>query len=517
MDITGNKQIMKNTLFLYIRMGIIMLVTLYTSRIVLLRLGIDDYGVYMVVGGVVAMLGFLNSCMVTSTQRYLNYEMGNEAGTPESLKRVFSTSLRIHLIIVVVVLLLGETIGLWFVNQKLVIPPESMYGANVVYQTSLLIFCFSIIQSPFNAAIIAHEKMHLFAVISVVEAVLRLGVAFALGLFVTHRLAVYGIMLLAIQSIVAIIYIITGLKNFNECSFSIRQDKRLIREMSSFAGWNIFGSLAWLVRSQGIGILLNIFFGPVLNAAKGIADQVSHAVSALNSNFQTALNPQIIKNYAAKRISEMELLTYRGVKFAVLVQWVIALPIIMTANSILTIWLKDVPEFAPLFVILVLIDSISSSLFGSPMMTSLTATGKIRNYQVVVSLVLLLILPVAYIALKMGMPAPTVFYLNIVFNLLAGITRFGFCKRQLGYSFRYYMRYVGMPLCAVFILTPIVPLLMKYFSLIPTNFYLSFLTMFALTFILCLVISWLVGFNAYERNKIKEMILAKLKRNGKNL
>ncbi|MBD5304821.1 MAG: lipopolysaccharide biosynthesis protein [Bacteroides sp.] len=517
MEVTSNKRIMKNTLFLYLRMGIIMLVTLYTSRIVLLRLGIENYGVYMVVGGVVAMLGFLNASMVTSTQRYLNYEMGNEKSTLESLKRVFSTSLRIHLIIILCVLILAETIGLWFVNYKLVVPEGSRIGAQIVYQTSILVFCISIFQSPFNAAIIAHEKMHFYAIISILEAGLRLGVAFALGLFLNYRLAAYGVMLLAVQAMVATSYITVCIRKFPECGFSLNHDGKLSKEMASFAGWNMFGSIAWLVRSQGLGIILNIFFGPVLNAAKGVADQVSHAVSSLNSNFQVALNPQITKNYAAHRLQEMELLTYRGIKFSALLQWLIALPIMICVNTILSIWLKDVPEYAPIFVILILIDGLASTLFGSPLMTSMAATGKIRTYQIIVSLILLLILPASYIALKLGMPPVTVFYFNILFNLLAGITRFIFCKNAIGYSFTYYLRYVGLPLSLVFILSPILPLVFRYFHLLPENEYISFGLLFILTFCCSCGFSWWIGFTQIEREKIKTLVLNKFLRHGKNL
>lgn len=516
MPATNNKRIAKNTLFLYFRMGIIMLVTLYTSRVVLNELGVEDYGVYTVIGGVVAMLSFLNSCMTTSTQRYLNFELGSISSTQESLKRVFSTSLRIHLIIALAVIFLGETVGVWFVNNKLVIPLESRFGANVVYQTSLIIFCISILQVPFNAVIIAHERMGFYAFISVVEAILRLSVAFALMLVPTHKLSYYGGLMLCVQIVVASIYLITCFKKFDECSFSIKYDSKLFSEMSQFAGWNLFGSLAWLVRGQGMGIILNLFFGPVLNAAKGIADQVSTAVSSLNSNFQVALNPQIIKSFASHNISEMELLTYRGIKFSTLLQWTMALPLILSSMTILKIWLGEVPEYASIFVILVLFDGLAGNLFGTPLMTSLAATGKVRNYQIVVSLVLLLILPAAYFAMKVGMNPQTIFYLNIIFNLLAGIARFIFCKRLLNYSFKYYLSYVLSPIVGVIILSSIFPLLIKSFT-VSINRYLSFFIVTIASLISSIVISWIIGFRKSERKRIKKLIMNKLNRNGENV
>ncbi|MDE6400213.1 MAG: hypothetical protein K2L68_05060 [Muribaculaceae bacterium] len=299
-------------------------------------MGVDDYGIYMVVGGVVTMFGFLNSCMTTATQRYLNYEMGHGGENSPRLKQIFSTSLTIHLVIAAFIVILAETIGLWFVNEKLVIPEESLFDANVVYQCAILSFVAAIFRVPFNAAIISHEKMQIYAVISMLEALLLLGIAFLLIIVNSQKLAFYGILTLVVHVIIAGGFVVSALHSFKECSLSFSWQKDLFKEMLQFAGWNMFGSVAWIARNQGVGIILNLFFGPALNAAKGVADQVFNAVNSLTSNFQIALNPQITKNYATGNISEMELLAYRGIKFSCILVWMMALPIMINASVILS-------------------------------------------------------------------------------------------------------------------------------------------------------------------------------------
>ena len=511
-DLASNKRIAKNSLFLYIRMIVIMLITLYTSRIVLEELGIDDYGVYNVVGGVVAMFSFLNSSMVSATQRYLNYEMGNGGDDSPELRKIFSTSLTIHLLIACAIVLLAETLGLWFVNHELVIPEASRFGANVVYQCAIASFVVNILRVPFNASIIAHERMNLFAILSLAEAVLLLGATYLLMLVAAHKLAWYGFFRFVLVLIIGMCFMIICLGKFKECTLRCNFIKSLFKEMIGFAGWNMFGSVAWLIRNQGMGIVLNVFFGPAINAAKGISDQVSHAVSSVTNNFQTALNPQITKNYAASNLTEMQLLAFRGIKFSCMLIWMMALPIRVNVNTILSIWLTEVPDYAALFVVLIMIDVFASSLFGSPLMTSLSATGKIRNYQIVVSLVLLLILPASYIALKLGMPPESIFYLNILFNLLSGLTRFGFCKRQIGYSWHQFVQYVLLPLCSVLALSTIIPLAFKFFVFdhnglgkIPV-----LILLLVISFTSVVAMSWMIGLSKGERTTISQLVRAKL-------
>lgn len=509
---TSSKRIAKNTLFLYIRMIVIMLISLYTSRIVLEELGVEDFGVYVVVGGVVSMFSFLNGSMITSTQRYLNYEMGNRGDYSPELKKIFSTSLTIHMVIAGVFLLLAETVGLWFVNYKLVIPPGSLYGANIVYQSAVASFIVLILRVPFNASIIAHERMNLFAILSVVEAAGRLGTAFLLMALTAHKLAWYGFLQFALSFVIGVSFVVICFRNFKECSLKCSFIPSLFKEMIGFAGWNMFGSVAYLVRTQGIGILLNLTFGAAINAAKGVADQVLNASNSLTNNFQTALNPQITKNYASGAVDEMELLAFRGIKFSCFLVWLVALPIMINVNTILSLWLTDVPAYAPLFVVLVLVDSFTMCLFGNPLMTALSATGNIRNYQIVVGLVLIMVLPAGYVALKLGMPPESVLYLNILFNLIAGVTRFEFCKRQIGFSIKKYLTTAFVPILGVLTVSAVFPFVFKYviFAHIETGRIPELIYLLLISFASIAGATWIIGLNKGERQALTRLVLHKL-------
>lgn len=512
-ETTSNKRIAKNTMYLYLRMLVIMLVTLYTSRIVLQELGVDDYGVYMVVGGVVSLFSFLNNSMTASTQRYLNYEMGGAGHDSPRLRTIFSTSLTIHLCIAAAVVILCETIGLWFVNTQLVVPGGKMTATNIVYQTTVLGFCITIMRVPFNAAIIAHERMGIYAVMSLAEAVLQLGCAFLLvAIAGGSRLAIYGCLVLGVQFLIATGYTWICMRRFKECTLKPARDPKLFREMSGFAGWNMLGSIAWVARGQGAGLILNVFFGPALNAAKGIADQVTHAVHSLTTNFMTAVNPQLTKSYASGRIDEMELLAYRGIKFSCMLIWILALPIIISVDSILSIWLTTVPAYAPLFLVLILIDCFAGTLFGNPLMTSMSATGRIRNYQIAVSVILMLVIPGAYIAFRCGLVPETIFYLNIIFTLAAGVVRLWFCHRQIGFSWGYYFRYAFLSTMAMAVTSTAFAFALKHLLLVTVHpdriVMLIILTFGSLAG--ALGATWVFGLTRGERSKVSGLIRQKL-------
>lgn len=307
---SNNKRIAKNTLMLYFRMLIIMLVTLYTSRVVLSALGVVDYGIYNVVGGLVTMMGLLNGAMSVSTQRYLTYELGK--GDMLRLKQVFSTCMTIFMILSLIVIILAETIGLWFLYNKMVIPEERMDAACYVYQFSILACILSLITNPFNATIIAHEKMDVYAYVSILEVALKLVIVYLLLVIPTDRLITYGILILASQFIVALCYIIYCWKKFSETHYHFYWDKPLFRELISYSGWNLYGSAAGLVKGQGLNILLNMFFNPAVNAARGIAYQINSAITQFFTNFYTAVRPQITKYYATGEINEMTKLVFRS-------------------------------------------------------------------------------------------------------------------------------------------------------------------------------------------------------------
>lgn len=447
----NNKRIAKNTLLLYFRMLFSMVVSLYTSRVILATLGIEDYGINNVVGGVVVMFSFLNASMATSTQRYMTFELGQ--GNREKLSKVFSTSLTIHIAIGLLIILLSETIGLWFLNQKLVIPSERMYAANWVYQFSVISCFLTIIQVPYSAALIAHEKMDVFAYIGMFEVIAKLLLVYLLTIIPFDKLISCSALFFLVSFTIRMIYQIYCRRNFEECHFRMNKDRNLFKSMFGFAGWNLFGSIAWLLRDQGVNIILNLFMGPAVNAARGVALQVSSAVSGFVSNFTTAINPQITKNYAVGQFHDMEILAYRASKFSFFVLFFISFPLILNIDFVLDLWLEEVPNYASVFVTLILIDSMVNAIFGSPFITSLMATGKIRNYQIIVSSILLCIVPVGYFALHHGFDAPSVFVTMIVCTLIAGISRYTFCVYQIGFSPILFLKRVAVPIFLVVIVT----------------------------------------------------------------
>lgn len=502
--VTDNRRVARNTIFLYIRMILILLVTLYTSRIVLDILGVDDYGIYNIVGGVIAMFAFLNNSMASSTQRYLTYELGK--GDPERLRKVFSAAMHIHILLGLAVVILAETAGLWLLEEKLVIAPERMNAARWVYQFSVLTFFVNVIQVPFNAVIIAHEKMDIFAYVSIVEAVAKLFLVYLLTVIPYDKLILYGLLMLFLQVGVRTFYRLWCRKRYQECRTSLVRDLALYREMTGFAGWNIFGSLAWVMKDQGVNVLLNLFFGTAVNAARGIAFQVSTSVNGFVSNFQMAFNPQITKNYARGELQEMERLALRGLRFSFILLFFFALPLLLNVDFVLDIWLKEVPDHAASFIVLIMLDTLVCCLFGSPLMTSLAATGKIRNYQITVSTIIMLALPVAYLLLKKEVAArpETVYWVTIAFSVMAGAVRFIFAKLKIGFSVRRYIGSVVVRILSFLLVSLPLPLFFR-FRIFPQDSILSFLAICSVCVVCTGAAAWAVALDKDEREAFKRM------------
>ncbi len=506
-NISGDsRRIARNTVFLYFRMLLTMGITLYTSRVVLAVLGIEDFGIYDVVSSVVTMFAFLNGSMVTSTQRYITFAIGKE--DREEISKVFSNAVRIHLLIGLVVILLCETVGLWFLENKLVIPEERMSAARWVFQLSLLSFFINVTQVPYNAVIVAHEKMDIFAYISIIDVLLRLGIVFLLKIIPIDKLIAYAVLSFLVTQIVRSLYRIYCRRNFKECHRTAVSRDGLFKGMLQFAGWNLFGSLAWMMRDQGVNILLNVFFGPVVNAARGTAMKVSSAVQGFVSNFSTAINPQITKNYAQDRIDKMEELAYRGSRFSFLILFVIALPLMVTMDIVLNWWLVEVPANTGIFLQFILLDALINAVFSNSLITSLMATGNIRNYQIVVSSIMLLVVPAGYFMLRGGMPAYSIFALLCVISIVSGLTRYWFCTRQIGYDWRFFLRNVIARVLGTAILAVPLPLLAQRHLEIDNG--LARFILLCLISIFCVVLSSLaVGISSNERTALKAEISKK--------
>lgn len=451
----NNKRIAKNTLILYIRMLFTMAVSLYTSRVILNTLGVEDYGIYNVVGGVVAMFGFLNSAMSSATNRYITFNLGK--GDNKRLQTIFSTTLQIHTIIAIVIVIFAEIIGTWFLYNKMQIPNDRLDAAFWVLQSSILSSVIMILSVPYNAAIIAHEKMSVFAYISIVEVVLRLIIVYLLNVFSYDKLIIYAILALAVQILIRFCYSIYCHRHFKETKYIKVWDKSLFKEMMSFAGWSFWGNIAGILYTQGLNMLLNVFFGPVVNAARAIAVQVQGAVQHFVSNFQMALNPQITKTYASGEIDQMHMLMFRSARFSFLLLFFIAFPLLLETDFILQLWLKTVPDNAVIFTqIMICISLIYTT--ANPCVIANQATGKVKIYQMVVGGILLLILPISYIVLKLGAPAYSVFIVHFLVESVAQFSRMYMLRKLINLPLWQYMKNIYIPIfttVAVAIILPI--------------------------------------------------------------
>ena len=432
----NNKRIAKNTLLLYFRMLFMMAVSLFTSRVILNTLGVEDYGIYNVVGGVVAMFGFINSSMSSATQRYITFALGK--GDKDRLKTIFSTTLQIHALISVLIVILCETIGLWFLYNKMQIPADRMDAAFWVLQSSIVSTVFMIMSVPYNADIIAHEKMSAFAYISVLEVVLKLAIVYMLVVFSVDKLILYAFLLLAIQILIRLIYSFYCNRHFKETKYRHVWDKALFKEMTGFAGWSLFGNLSAVLFTQGLNMLLNVFFGPVVNAARAVAVQVQNAIQHFVSNFQMALNPQITKTYAQNQMEEMHKLMFRSARFSFYLLFFLSLPVLFETEFILTLWLRTVPDNTVVFLRIMICTSLIYAI-ANPMIVANQATGKVKKYQAVCGTILLMILPISYVLLLLGCPAYSVFIVHFVMEAIAQLARMIMLRPLIGIGIKDYI------------------------------------------------------------------------------
>ena len=436
-----------------------MLVSLYTSRVVLSTLGVEDFGIYNVVGGVVAMFSFLNSTLASGTQRFLTLQLGKNDFV--ELKKTFSVSLNIHIALAVVIFILAETVGLWFLKYKMNIPADREYAALWVYQFSVFASILSIIQVPYNASIIAHEKMNIYAYVSILEVLLKLLIVYLLLISDYDKLIIYAILIFIVHIITITIYRVYCKKKYSECRFEIVHDKILYKSILTFSGWNVFGSGAVIGATQGVNILLNMFFGPAVNAAHGISFQVNSAITAFTNNFQTAVNPQIFKLYAAEKKEELYTLLFQNAKFSFCIMWLLILPIALKIDIILHLWLVEVPEYTALFCQLVLFQSL---IFGTqrPFVMAVHAVGKMKLINLTSGIVLLLVLPISYLLLKMGVDAYVPFIVYICASLITSSLELFFLHRWMSLPILVLFRKVYIPIICIIICTLPFSLLIKY-------------------------------------------------------
>lgn len=500
MTTADNKRIAKNTIYLYIRTFVSMIITLYTSRKVLEILGVEDFGILGVVGGVMVLFSFLSNSMSVATQRFLTFELGRK--DDNGFQNAFSMACIIHAILAILFVFLSETIGLWIVNTCLNIPSVRMNAANVVYQVSVISTAISILQIPYNAAVVSYERMHVYAYVGLGEAVFKLLVVYLLIISPVDKLITYSILLLVIKIIGCSIYRIYCIKNFPNCHIILKWNRSLFKSMACFTGWNMFGTIAITAKDQTTNLFLNIFGGPVFNAALSVTGQVSVAIHNLIGGFQSAVNPQLTKNYASGDSSAVCRLLYKSSKISFLLMLIVSLPVWFEIDYILHLWLVDVPPMATLFTRLVIIESLLDTLTG-PMNTTLLATGRIKWYQVTLSIILLLSIPINYLLLKAGCHLATPLIVSVVLMMLSNVLRIIFCRNMLGLSVRMYVYEVILPIAGVGV-----------FSLLPIMFVNSALNQSFLRLTICTIVgvvtvvftSYAIGFTRSERQIILNIV-----------
>ena len=497
---SNSKRIIKNTLVLYFRMLFLMCISLYTSRVVLNALGVTDYGIYNVVGGVVALFSMLSGSLSASISRFLTFELGKNDEV--KLKEVFSASIWIQFLLAAIIIILAETVGLWFLREKMVIPQDRFNAALWCYHISVATFAINLISVPYNAAIIAHEKMSIFAYISIFEGVAKLAIAFLISLSTQDRLLIYAVLMMGVAIITRFIYGFVCKRNFKECSVHFYFSKSIFREMLNFAGWNFIGAASSVLRDQGGNVILNLFFGPVVNAARGIATQVNTAISSFSANFMMALNPQITKSYASGNNEYMFNLMYRGARLSFYLLLLLSLPVILNAHYILTLWLKIVPEHTVNFVILSLIYVMCESI-SSPLITAMLATGNIRNYQIVVGGLQMMNLPASYILLKYGFCPETIFIVAIVISQCCLLARLIMLRKMISLKILQFFKQVYINVLGVSFLAVSIPLIVSLFMQegLPRFIIVSLISL------LCsFVVAFFIGCNKEEQSFVIEKV-----------
>lgn len=503
----NSKRVAKNTILLYIRMFVMMLVGLYTSRVILNALGQDDFGVYGAVGGVVAMFSILTGAIAGAISRFLTYELGKSS--EQRLEAVFSTAMVVQVAMALIVLVVAEGLGVWFLNAKMNIPPGRMEAANWVLQCSIFVFLVSMLSVPYNAAIIAHEKMQAFAYISIAEAFMTLGVAIYIKYTVYDKLKVYAILMLLVAVIVRILYGVYAKRRFAECHTNLKLvDKAIVKDVASFSGWTFIGNGFFVLNTQGINILMNLFFGVQVNAARDVSVKFENAVSKFISNFMTALNPQITKSYAADNKAYMHELICKGSKYSYFLVYFFALPIFLEAPKLMELWLKIVPEYAIVFVRISMISLLFMSA-GDSFLKAINATGKIAVYQKAVLFTAIWVFPLSYIAFKMGGKPQIAYIILTMVNIIVVLERVIITSRLVQLPLRKVFNDVVIKAALVTVVATAAPLFVWYFQ--PSSLLRALEVLIASSFSMA-VSTYFLGTTSGERDAVNAIISKAWKR-----
>ena len=503
---SSNKTIAKNTIFLYFRMMLTMIISLYTSRVILQVLGVDDYGIYQAVGGIVGFLSFLNNALSTGSSRFITFGLGEN--NLQKLKNIFSTTLTAHICLAVIIVILAETAGIWFLHNKLVIAPDRIDAAEFVFHLSLLTAFFSLTQVPYGACIIAHEKMGIYAYVSIIEALLKLLIVYLLTIGDFDKLKLYALLLCLVQVGIIIFYRVYCTRSFEEAKFRFFFDKKLFKEIAGFSGWSLFANCSIALNSQGILVLLNMFFSPAVVAARAISLQVNTAANQFVSNFQTAANPQIVKRYAAKDYEGSKQLLLQTTKFSFYLMLLLSLPICLGAKQLLTLWLGIVPEYTVIFLQLVIIQSLFS-VFDTSFYRALYAKGRLRENALISPTLGLVRFPVIYLLFKFGFSPVALSWASLItYAVLGLIIKPILVIKIVDYTWKDIFS-VFLPCLRVAACSLPIPLLLGYYL---SDEILATFAIVVLVSILSVAIStWLVGMDQMMKHKVVELVNKKIR------
>lgn len=496
----NNRRIAKNTLLLYIRMLFTIVVSLYTSRVILQTLGVVDYGIYNVVGGIAVLFSFITASMSQAIQRFITFELGK--GSVCNIKKIFSVGIEMQVVISLAIMLLVEVVGLWMISYKLQIPADRIPAAYWILQFTILTIPITLLSSPYHALIIAYEKMQAFAYISIFEVTTKLAIAYALLAISFDHLILYGFLYMVVMLLVQVCYVTYCKRKIPEVSFKYTKDWTIIEKIVSFAGWNMYGALAYVGFTQGLNILLNMFFNPAINAARGIAVQVQSIIYGFVVNFQTAINPQITKTCAANEISIMHSLIFRSAKFSLILIALMSIPVLIEAPYILELWLKDVPESTSTFVRIIILTSWIAAI-ENPITYAVQASGEIKKYQIVVSTIRLSILPISYTFLAMGFPAFIVFIVHFFVDFSVIGVRLRLLQPIIDFPiWKFLKEAVGRDLIVIFISMLLLYPLYKYLE----SSLVRFLCIIIAEFVCISTLSYFISLNQVEKNFVNALV-----------
>lgn len=502
-EVSNNKRIAKNTLLLYIRTIITLIVSLYTSRVILNALGVIDFGINNVVGGLVSMFSVISSSLCSSVSRYLTYELGT--GNQRRLRTIFRTSVNIQLGIAILVLIIGAVLGSWFLNYHMSIPNDRLYAANWVLYCSLFSFVVNILNVPYTSSIISHEKMDAFAYITIAETVLKLLIAYVIMISPFDKLIAYTVLYFISTLVIYITYVVYCKLHFQECRYRFEVDKSLLKEMTQFAGWNFFGNSSYMLNTQGVNMLINIFFGVQINAARAIGVQVQGAILQFVNNFTTAVNPQITKSYASGDYDHLHKLICLGAKYSYFLLLIFTVPIYVEADTILKLWLKTVPDYSVIFLRLIILTSYVTIL-GNTSYTAVMATGKIKNYQLVITMVGCLVFPLTWILYKINFDVESTYYIYIVIYGILVLLRLHYLKILVKLPPMYFVKYVLFKVLYLTLPAFVIPFLFVYFC---PSFSMRFLFTSIISIVSNLILIYYLGLSDNERvflnNKLKNI------------